>query len=293
MASAEPRIRANKNKKENAVPTKTWKGYVQFGLLSIPVYLNVGARGETISLNQLHKKDKGRVRMPKTCEICNTKLETADIVKGYETAEGTYVIITPEELDAIEPQSNRIMEIKQCVAAKSVDAIFLAESFYLLPEAPGVKPYALLVKALRDMECVAIAQLCKNNREHVVLLRPKLNGLIAHFMYFHDEVSVNPEFESLKPPVLTANETKLAADLVDSMTNKFDMTRYKDGYRERLNQLIASKLDKTVKAPVPVKEMTVGAGMDIMAALTASLKRTRAIDVESPVDSKPKRKKSA
>jgi DNA end-binding protein Ku len=265
---------------------------VQFGLLSIPVYLNVGARGETISMHRLHKKDKGRVRQPWTCEICEEKVGNADVVKGWETADGTYAIITPEEMDAIEPESSKIMEIKCVVDASAVDAIYLAESFYLLPEDPGIKPYALLVRALADSDKVAIAQLCKNNREHVVLLRPRQNGLIAHFLYFADEVNSNPEYESLKPPTLTANELKLAAKLVDSMAEPFKIEQYKDGYRERLNVLIASKLDKTVKAPVAIKTQTPKV-MDLMAALEASLKRPRAVALEeSPVD-KPKRKKSA
>jgi DNA end-binding protein Ku len=276
--------------------TKTWKGYLQFGLLSIPVYLNVGARDESIGLNLLHKKDKGRVRMPRTCEICEQKLESADIVKGYETADGSYVLITPEELDAIEPESSRIMEIKHVVDAKSVDAIWLAESFYLLPEEPGLKPYSLLVKALADAGKVAIAQLCKSNREHVVLLRPRQNGLIAHFLYFADEVNRNPEFESLKPPVLAANELKLAAKLLESMDEPFNIAQFKDGYRERLNILIASKLDKTVKAPTPVKPLT-PAVMDMMAALEASLKRPRAValkdDDEVRTDTKKKPRKTA
>jgi DNA end-binding protein Ku len=273
------------------MPTKTWKGYVQFGLLSIPVYLNTGARDDkSIGFNTLHKKDKGRVRMPKTCEICEEKLEAADIVKGYQLADKSYVLVTDEELDAIEPESSSIMEIKHCVDAKAVDAIYLAESFYLLPEDPGRKAYALLVKALADSGKVAIALLCKNNRENVVLLRPKQNGLIAHFLYYANEVNRNPEFESLTPPAITANESKLAAKLVESMAEPFKIEQYKDGYRERLNVLIASKMDKTVKAPAPIKAQTPKV-MDLMAALEASLKRPRAVALEdAPVDKKKTRK---
>jgi DNA end-binding protein Ku len=266
---------------------------LQFGLLSIPVYLNVGARDESIGLNLLHKKDMGRVRMPRTCEICETKLESADIVKGYQTAEKSYVVITPEELDAIEPESNRIMEIKCCVKAECVDAIWMAESYYLLPEDPGVKPYALLVKALADSGHVAIAQLCKNNREHVVLLRPRQNGLMAHYLYYADEINSNPEFETIKPPALAPNEVKLAKQLVENLSGPFNMAQFKDGYRERLNLLIASKLDKTVKAPAPVKAQT-PAAMDLMAALEASLKRPRAVALkeDEPVTVDRTKKKS-
>lgn len=275
--------------------TKTWKGFLQFGMVSIPVYLNIGARGDTsLSMNMLHKEDNGQVKMPRSCSVCEKKLASEDIVKGYKTGDGSYVLVTAEELEAIEPESSRVMEINQFVDAKEVDAIYLAESFYLLPEKEGLKPYTLIVKALLTTNRVAIARLTKNNREHVVLLRPRGKVLIAHFLWYADEVQVNPEAESLVTPMITAAEADLAKRLIDNMTEPFDIKQYKDGYRDRFRQLIASKLDSTVQAPVSIKSVE-PAKQDLMAALEASLLRPkRSITLQeepTPIAKAPEKKR--
>lgn len=274
--------------------TKVWRGFLNFQLISIPVYLNVGARDNAgISFNNLHDKCKGRVRRPDTCEVCNQRVTSAEIIKGYETTEGQYAIITKEEIEAIEPESGKVMEITACVEARAVDAMYLAESFYLLPDAPGVKAYGLIVKALADSGRVAIAQLTKNNREHVVLLRPRGNGLVAHFLWYENEVCKNAEFDSLKAPLLTANELKLAGKVIEQLVAPWRPEQYKDGYQERLAQLVQSKLDKTVSAPTPVKT-TAAPVMDLMAALEASLKAPkRQITLDDDESAAAPAKKSA
>jgi DNA end-binding protein Ku len=254
--------------------TKVWKGYVTFGLLSIPVYLNTGARDSHIALTNLHRGCGGRMKMPKICDKCKASITPDQIMKAYEVGDDSYIEITADELEAVQPTTEKIMEITECPKWADVDPMLLAESFYLLPDPAGLKAYSLLVKALDDSGRVAIAQLTKNNREHVVLLRPKGNGLIAHFLYYPNEVNQVVEFTSLKPAPLAANELKLAAKLVDSMATDFDHGQYENGYDMRLNSLIASKLDK--KLPMPKFEKAKEPKtMDVTAALMASLERPK------------------
>lgn len=268
---------------------KTWKGYLNFGLLSIPVYLNVGARSESISMNMLHEKCKGRISMPRKCENCNRPVDSNEIVKGWPVGEDKYVVLTQEEIDNLEPESSKVMEIEACVKASEVDPLYLAESFYLLPEAPGMKAYSLLVKALKDSDRVGIAQLTKSGRENIVLIRPKGNGLMCHYLYYEKEVRKVPEFDSLAAPAVSANEAKLAMKLIESLAAPFAPGKYKNGYEDRLNQLISSKLDKTVAAPTAIKT-TAPPVMDVMAALEASLNRPkRAISLRD--EEAPKAKK--
>jgi len=271
--------------------TKVWKGHLNFGLVSIPVYLNTGARDEHTALCQLHQPCGSRTKKPDFCPACNRNITRDEIVKAYEKGEDSYVVLTKEELDGIAPASEKIMDITECVPRETVDEIYLAESYYLLPEDAGKRGYFLLANALRDTEKVAIAQLTKNSREHVVLIRPSGKGLMLHFLYYATEVNRVPEFDYLNEVPLEKSLVKMAEQLVDSLSTEFDPEIFENGYDMRLNQLIASKLDKAVKAPTPV---TAKANVlpDLTAALQASLARPgRKISFEKPPVGKSKAKR--
>ncbi len=276
--------------------TRTWKGFISFGLLSIPVGLAVAARDEHISLNMLHSSCKGRIRMPRTCEICKTVVPSEEIVKAYPTGNDAYVVLTEQEIDAIEPQSGKTIEISHCVRAAEVDEVYLGESFFILPEAPGLKAYGLLVRALKDSGRVALAQICKSNREHIVLLRPRGTGLVAHFLFYPSEVHKVAEFDSIVSPDLSKNEIALALKLVESLASDFCPDEFENGYEMRLSQLIASKMDSKVAAPTPVNVPTKVPTIDIASALIASLaspKRKAGTEEAAPKGKAKKGKKAA
>src|SRR5712671_5491322 len=190
--------------------TKTWKGHLRFGALTIPVFLNVAARDQRIELHSYHSVCNSSVKMPKFCPACNLNPVPPDqIYKGYDTGSGI-VKITEQEMDAITPETEHIMDVSEIVKWENVDPVYLAESFYLLPDPAGVKAYSLLVKTLKDTGRVAIAQLTKSSREHMVCLRPKGNGLMLHYLYYQTEVNRVPEFESLPMSSFTSNEMTLA-----------------------------------------------------------------------------------
>lgn len=277
--------------------TKVWKGFVTFGALSIPVYLNTAAREKKIELHGYHVTCNSAIKMPKVCPTCDETLEGGAIYKGYEVSSGEIVPLTAEELEAITPETERVMEIAEIVKTQEVDPIYLAESFYLLPDDAGKKAYSLLVKMLTDSGRVAIARLTKSQREHVVLIRPKGNGLMVHYLWYESEINQVPEFENLQLSNLSAAEIKLAGQLADSLTGDFDASQYEDGYAQRLNTLIASKLDKRIAAPVPVKSVTAASKeQDITSLLTASLataKPHRKIKLENEPAKKSAPKKAA
>lgn len=278
--------------------TKVWKGFLSFGMLSIPVYLNTAARDQKVELHTYHTVCKSGMKKPTYCQTCEkVNVPKEEIFRGYDTGDGV-VPISNEELEAITPETQHIMEIQECVPLDEVDPVFLAESFYLLPDDAGKKPYSLLVRTLSDTKRVAIAQLTKNAREHVVLIRPKGNGLMLHYLWYESEIARVPEFENLTLASLNANEIKAGTQLIASMENDFDPAAFSDAYFQRLNTLIASKLDDKIAAPTPVKGVMKTATVDLMGALTASLanvKPRRHISVdEAPVTkTKTKKKKVA
>jgi DNA end-binding protein Ku len=278
--------------------TKVWRGFLSVGALSIPVYLNCAARDQKIALNTFHTTCNGPVKMPKFCPQCDLNPVPPDeIFKAYDTGNGL-VPITEEEMDAITPETERVMEVSQCVKMSDIDISYFAESFYLLPDPAGQKAYSLLVKTLKDSDRVAIAQLTKSGREHLVVLRPKGNGLMLHYMFYQTEIARVPEFESLPMAQLAPNEIKLATQLIENMESVFSPEDFEDAYFQRMNTLIASKLDSKIAAPTPVKAAANAPTQDLMAALSASLttvKARRHIAVEEPpvAKGKPAKKKKA
>src|SRR5947209_5830372 len=165
-----------------------WTGYLTFGLISLPVRLYSGARGERLGFHMLHREDHVRVKQQLVCPAEDKVLDRTDIVKGFEYQKGEYVIIEPEEIKKIEPKTTKAMEILEFVKADEVDPIYFESSYFLLPEEAGRRPYALLEKSLQNTGYYGIAKLTMHNREYTVILRPYNGGIMLHTMYYKDEV---------------------------------------------------------------------------------------------------------
>src|SRR5258708_1236223 len=178
--------------------TTVWKGFLSFGLLSIPVRLYSAARSERISLNQLHSVCKSRIKMPLFCPVCDRKVERQEIVKGYEYDKDQYVLFEENELDEIEPDSSRTMEILEFVKLDEIDPLYFDASYYLTPKPEGKKAYFLLQNALQDSNYSAIAKLPIHHPQHTHILRPHKadgkNGLTLHTMFYQSEIREVAEY---------------------------------------------------------------------------------------------------
>src|ERR1700716_4300601 len=246
-----------------------WSGHLTFGLISMPVRLFSGARSSGISFNMLHRPDKQRVKQQYVCPLENTVVERNEIVKGYEFRKDEYIVIEPEEIKKIEPQTAKTMEILEFVRSSDVDPVFFESSYYMLPEEAGRRPYGLLTKALEESEYVAIAKLTMHNREYTVFLRPHSGGLMLHTMYYADEVRQVEGFGA--PDVeLKAAEVKVAHQLIEALAAEWDPEKYHDTFQENVKKLIETKLEggKIAEVEKPKKLAPV---VDLMAALKQSL----------------------
>src|SRR5258705_1250390 len=154
------------------MPSSVWSGHLTFGLISMPVRLFSGARSTGISFNMLHRPDKQRVKQQYICPLENVVVDRSDIVKGYEFRKDEYIVIEPDEIKKIEPQTAKTMEILEFVKSSEVDAVFFESSYYMLPEEAGRRPYALLTKTVEKNENVATAKLTIHNRQHTGFRRP-------------------------------------------------------------------------------------------------------------------------
>jgi DNA end-binding protein Ku len=250
------------------MPASVWTGYLTFGLISMPVRLFSGARSSRISFHMLHRPDHVRVKQQLICPEEEKVVGRDEIVKGYEYRKGEYVVIEPAEIKKIEPKTAKAMEILEFVKANEVDPIYFESSYYLVPEEPGKRPYALLAQALEETKYVAIAKLTMHNREYTVFLRPHEGGLMLHTMYYEDEVRKVEQFG--KPDVdVRESEVKVAHQLIEALSGKFDPGKYHDTFEENLKELIKAHLEGRKIAAVPKPK--VAPVTDLMSALKQSL----------------------
>src|ERR1700739_1039260 len=251
------------------MPASVWSGHLTFGLISMPVRLFSGARSQGISFNMLHRPDKSRLKQQYVCQADGQVVERNEIVKGYEFRKDEYIVIEPDEIKKIEPQTAKTMEILEFVKSSEVDPVYFESSYYMMPEEAGRRPYALLTKALEESEYVAIAKITMHNREYTVFLRPHEGGMMLHTMYYAEEVR---EVEGFGAPDVELREaaSKVAHQLIEALAGEWDPEKYHDTFQDNLKKLIATKLEggKVIEIDKPKKLAPV---VDMMAALQKSL----------------------
>lgn len=253
--------------------TSVWKGHISFGMVSFPVKLYAAARSQTVSFNQLHQCDHSRVKQVLYCQAEDKPVPRNELVKGFEYDQDRYVVVEQRELDQLSPRSSRVMEVLEFVPLAAVDPVYLDASYYVVPETAGEKPYALLFEALRRSGYVSIAQLTMHTREHLVLLRPGRLGLLAHTLFYEDEVRSVDEFRT-DTGSIGEQELKLAHLLVEALAAAFEPRKYKDMYRENLRVLIDAKI-RGEEMRIGITAPRPAAVPDILEALKTSLTRIR------------------
>jgi len=254
------------------MPSSVWKGFVSFGLVSIPIRLYAAARGTRIELHQLHTVCKTRLKQPLFCPTCNRIVTRDEVVKGYEYEDGKYVLLDPEEVKRIAPQSARSMEILAFVKQSQIDPLFFDSSYFVVPEDEGRKGYDLLLKTLESTKRVGIAKVTMHQREYTVFLRPYDGGLTLHTMYFANEIREAPGYGKTDNIKLKPQEIKLAEQLVETLSEDFKLSKYHDEFQGRLQALIDAKRKgkEIAAAPEPHRAPVI----DMMAALKKSLAAT-------------------
>ena len=265
--------------------TTVWKGHVTFGLISIPIQLFSAARGERISFNQLHKECHSRVRQPLFCPNCNRIVERSEIIKGYEYEKDQYVLIEDKELEKIAPPSARTMEILEFVKSVDIDPLYFDASYFAVPEEAGRKAYYLLVRTMEEAGYAAIAKLCMHQREYIVILRPRANGLTLHTMFYQNEIRQVAEYGKTDTIEIKEQEKKLAEQLIESLAADFEPQKFHDNYHEQLKALVEAKQQgrEVTAAPQPQLAPVI----DLMEALKKSLAERQAAPKKPPARAIP------
>ncbi|MGH9468399.1 MAG: Ku protein [Terriglobales bacterium] len=271
-----------------------WSGYLTFGLVTLPVRLFSGARGERVSFHLLHAPDHARLQQQMICSHDGQVVERKDTVRGYEYAKDAYVVIPEEQIRAAAPHTERQLEIVQFCRAEEIDPVWFESSYYLMPETAGQRPYALLLEAMRESGYWALAQLSMHNREYLSLVRPSSLagvpgdhaqtrdgherwaarerwGLLLHTLYYVDEIRVADGFGSIHAEPKPA-ELNLAKQLIEGLAQPFDPTRFEDHYRKNLEQVVEAALEGKPATPAPAPRRLQPVA-DLMQSLKASLER--------------------
>jgi DNA end-binding protein Ku len=263
------------------MPRPLQSASLSFGLVNIPVKLYTAARDKSVSFHLLHEKDGSRIREQIICIEEDKPVSRKELVKGYEVSRGKYVEMTEKELDALEAEANRNVEIREFVPAAAVDPVYVKKTYYLAPDKGGAKPYALLAQAMLQDKQAAIAQLVQRGKEHVVMIRAiKGNALVLHVLYYRDEVRAFEDVPEGK--AASTKELELATQLVHHLASKtWDSAKYRDTYRERVMAVIAQK-ERGEKIVVPKPGRAPEKVLDLTAALKRSLAASQGASPKKP-----------
>lgn len=274
-----------------------WMGTLNFGLVSMPVRLYTATTSHSVHFHQLHAADHARIQQRRVCTADGEEVPYEEVVRGYELAPERYVVIEDDELDAIAPEATRSIEIQDFVQLEEIDRIYFDQSYYIVPQRGAGRSYRLLMRAMSETSKVAIAHVVLRSRERLVAVypHPREDVLMMTTLYYADEV--NPpsdlrELHSEREAGVNERELEVAQRLVDSLSEPFDITRYRDSYREAVLELIDRKAsgEEVVVEPRPAVEAL--QAPDLMGALQASLERARGRAPEQQDEAPPARARS-
>jgi DNA end-binding protein Ku len=277
------------------MPRAIWSGAISFGLVNVPVKVYSAVSAKTVRFNQLNGKTGTRIAMKRVDPSTGEEVPYEDLVKGFELSKDRYVVITPEELDAVAPDKSRTIDIEDFVELADIDPVYYDHPYWLVPDKGAGKAYTLLVQAMKESGRVAIARVVLRQKEHLVALRASGGGLMMQTMNFADEVVRSEDLDELLAAAETTaseREVAMAMQLIDSLTTGFAPDAYSDSYREQVLALIERKaageeIAVQPEAAAPAKVP------DLMAALEASLAAAPAARPKKRSAKKPAAKKRA
>lgn len=263
-----------------------WKGSLSFGLVSIPVSLITAEKSTQIKFRLIDSKDSSRIRYERVNEETGEEVPWDRIVKGFEYADGNYLLLSDEDFEKVKPEANKSIDIEQFIDGEELDPMFLDKPYYLQAQKGGEKPYVLLREVLQEANKMAIARIVIRTKEHLCAIYAHKEALVLNLIRFANEVRAADELQFPESAKITKKEKDLALQLIESMTEPWEPGEYRNEYSEALMKWIEEKIE-TGEDPEPEneEEKPDSKVVDIMDLLRQS------IDKES--DEKPKKRKKA
>lgn len=251
-----------------------WRGAISFGMVSIPVKLYTATESKDVAFRQLVSEDLKPLRQLRWSPTLDREVQFDEIVKGYEYAKDQYVVVNDEDFERLPVPSKHTIAITAFVAADEIDPVYYEKAYQVDPDEMGVRPFALLLRAMEQKHLVAIGKLALRQKEHLVALRAVGGRVMLETLYYPDEVRPYEGLDVSDVPV-SEQELQMASALVDMLHQPFDPTQYHDEYRDALTAMITAKLEGG--AVVGADESAPAAQtVDLMAALRASIEAAQA-----------------
>ena len=252
-----------------------WKGAITFGLISIPVRLYSAVQEKSLKFHLMHEEDGGRIKYERVCSKCGKKVSWDDLVKGYEYSKDHYVTFTEDELEGLDVDSIRAIDVVAFVPLTDIDPIYFNKTYFVAPEQAGLKAYRLLADALEAEGQVGVAKVALRDKEHLATVRLKGDVFVLETMHWPDEIR-EPEFEELDKKVkIQDTEVKMARQLIQQLSAEFNPSEFADEYRAKLEELVQAKVEgaEVTVAAEPEEEPT--KVVDLMEALKASVEEAK------------------
>jgi DNA end-binding protein Ku len=252
-------------------PRSIWRGAISFGLVSVPVRMFTATESKELRFHFLHKDDLAPIGYDKVRKDTGEHVDPDDVIRGFEVEKGRFVPLEEEDLDRLDIELTKAIDICDFVDLDEIDPIYFRKAYYLMPEDGAEKPYLLMVRALEETGKVGIAKVVIRNKQHLACLRTVDGKLVLETMYYADEVR-KPEPVKIKGDIRSA-EVDMAKSLIENLSEPFDPEKYDDTYRKELLGLLRAKA-RGKKLPEPSGDEP-GEVIDLMAALRESVERTK------------------
>jgi DNA end-binding protein Ku len=250
-----------------------WSGSIGFGLVNIPVKLYSATQDSRLDLDMLDSRNHAHIKYQRINENTGKEVPWEKIVKGF-LYNDEYVVLEDEDFEAASPRKSKVIEIVSFVQEEEIDDIYFETPYYIEPDKSGAKAYELLLKALQKTGKAGLAQFVLRTQEHLVVIRPRENYLLLHQLRFEEEIRPTADLTLPANITIAKKELDMATELVKQYSTAFDISQYKDEYRQELMKIIKAKASgkKTV-----VKKMKVvhTKNDDLFDQLKASLNKTK------------------
>ncbi|MGK2864323.1 MAG: Ku protein [Chitinophagaceae bacterium] len=245
-----------------------WTGSIGFGLVNIPIKMYSAVEESTLDLDMLDKKDHSNIKFKRVNENTGKEVAWENIVRGYLLNE-KYVVLDKKDFEKASPEKTKHIEISQFVDEKEIDSTYFETPYFLEPDKTGTRAYALLRDALQKTGKAGVGIFVMHNREHVAIIKAKEDVIILNRIRFSQEIR-SPKELNLPASKSKPAELKMAVDLINQLSKKFDPTKYKDDYSDKLLKIIKAK-SKGKTTPYKPMKVVHSKTQDLMDQLKASL----------------------
>lgn len=278
-------------------PRPTWQGHLRLSLVTCPVVLYTAtSRTGDVHFNLINPATNNRIRMI-TTDPETGPVERSSLVKGYQYEKDQYVIVTDEDLQSVKIESNRTLDIERFVDVEEIDRLYWNDPYYLMPDGKmAAEAYAVIREAMERSGKIALGRVVLHQRERLMALEPRDEGLIAYSLRSHDEVRLPAQFFKDIPAVEPAEAmVDIASRIIDRMAGPFEPEEFRDRYEDALRALIDSKLKGKKTRTFHAEEPEDTEVKDLMALLKRSLTEGSQTARRKPAGRKdePARKKAA